>query len=75
MGLRPTQGDENGFCPATALHGSVALPFVLPAGVERLSVFVKGERDGLVVEKARTRSAWETLCVSHFPPTLRRLGH
>jgi hypothetical protein len=30
MGLRPTQGDENGFCSATALHGSVALPFVIP---------------------------------------------
>ena len=32
MGLRPTQGDENGFCSATALHGSVALPFVIPTG-------------------------------------------
>jgi hypothetical protein len=30
MGLRPTQGDENGFCSATALHGSAALPFVIP---------------------------------------------
>ena len=30
MGLRPTQGDENGFCSATALHGGVALPFVIP---------------------------------------------
>jgi hypothetical protein len=26
----PTQGDENAFCPATALHGSFALPFVIP---------------------------------------------
>ena len=33
MGLRPTQGDENGFRSATALHGSVALPFVIPTGV------------------------------------------
>jgi hypothetical protein len=33
MYLRPTQGDENGFCSATALHGSVALPFVIPTGV------------------------------------------
>jgi len=32
MGLRPTQGDENGFRSATALHGSVALPFVIPTG-------------------------------------------
>jgi hypothetical protein len=31
-GLRPTQGDENGFCSATALHGSVTLPFVIPTG-------------------------------------------
>ena len=30
MGLRPTQGDENGFCSATALHGCVALSFVIP---------------------------------------------
>jgi hypothetical protein len=34
MGLRPTQGDENGFCPATALYGSVALPFVIPTGAD-----------------------------------------
>ena len=34
MGLRPTQGDENGFCSATALHGSVALPFVIPTGAD-----------------------------------------
>ncbi len=34
MGLRPTQGDENGFCSATALHGNVALPFVIPTEVE-----------------------------------------
>jgi hypothetical protein len=27
MGLRPTQGDEKRLGPATALHGSVALPF------------------------------------------------
>jgi hypothetical protein len=33
MGLRSTQGDENGFGSATALHGSVALPFVIPTGV------------------------------------------
>jgi hypothetical protein len=32
MALRPTQGDENGFRSATALHGSVALPFVIPTG-------------------------------------------
>jgi hypothetical protein len=30
MGLRPTQGDENALCPATALYGNVALPFVIP---------------------------------------------
>jgi hypothetical protein len=30
MGLLPTEKDENGFCSATALHGSVALPFVIP---------------------------------------------
>jgi hypothetical protein len=33
LGLRSTQGDENGFCSATALHGSVALPFVIPTGL------------------------------------------
>jgi hypothetical protein len=32
MGLRATQGDENGFCSATALHGSVAPSFVIPTG-------------------------------------------
>ena len=37
--------------------------------------FVKGVRVGLVVEKTWTRSTWETLRVSHFPPTLRRLGY
>jgi hypothetical protein len=31
-GPAATQGDENGFCSATALHGSVALPFVIPTG-------------------------------------------
>ena len=31
MGLPPAQGDENAFCPATALHGSVPLPFVIPS--------------------------------------------
>jgi hypothetical protein len=30
-GLRPTQGDKNAFCPATALHRSAALPFVIPS--------------------------------------------
>jgi len=32
MGLWPIQGDENGFCSATALHGGVTLPFVIPTG-------------------------------------------
>jgi len=31
MALRPTQGDENAFYPAATLHGSVALPFVIPS--------------------------------------------
>jgi len=31
MGLRPTQDEENTFVPATALYGSVALPFVIPS--------------------------------------------
>jgi hypothetical protein len=35
---RPTQGDENGFCSATPLHGSVALPFVIPTGAEGSAV-------------------------------------
>jgi hypothetical protein len=35
--------------------------------------FVKRVRVGLVVEKTWTGSTWETRCVSHFPPTLRRL--
>jgi hypothetical protein len=30
MGLRPTQGDEKPFCPATAVLGGVALSFVIP---------------------------------------------
>jgi hypothetical protein len=43
--------------------------------VERLSVLSRGVRGGLVVEKTWTGSTWETLRVSHFPPTLRRLGY
>src|SRR5271170_3397228 len=38
MGLRPTQGDENALCPATALHGSVAFPFVIPSAAEGSAV-------------------------------------
>jgi hypothetical protein len=39
MGLRgqacgPTKGDENGFCLATALNESAALPFVIPRGCD-----------------------------------------
>jgi hypothetical protein len=34
MSLRSTYGDENAFCPAKALHGSVALPFVIPSEAE-----------------------------------------
>jgi hypothetical protein len=30
MGLRPTQGDEKDLLSPTALHGSVALSFVIP---------------------------------------------
>src|ERR1700677_2630520 len=29
---------ENAFCPATALHGSVALPFVIPSAAEGSAV-------------------------------------
>ena len=32
MGLRPTQGDENGSCSATTVAGSAALPFVISTG-------------------------------------------
>src|SRR5277367_5899523 len=35
MALRPTQGDENAFHQATALHGSVALPFLIPPAPAR----------------------------------------
>jgi hypothetical protein len=38
MGLRPTQGDEKHFCSATALYGSVALPFVIPSEAEGSAV-------------------------------------
>jgi hypothetical protein len=38
MGLWSTQGDEDGFCLATALHGSVPLPFVIPSEVEGSAV-------------------------------------
>jgi hypothetical protein len=31
MALRPTQGYENAFYLATALHGSATLPFVIPS--------------------------------------------
>ena len=35
MGQRPTQGDENGFCSATTLPGSAALPFVISTGAPK----------------------------------------
>ncbi len=47
MGLRPTQGDENGFCSATALHGCVALSFVIPTGAYP-DFPLRGHRQGCV---------------------------
>ena len=38
MGLRPTQGNENGFCLAIALNESAALPFVIPSEAEGSAV-------------------------------------
>ena len=35
MCLRPTQGDENGFCSATTLPGSTALSFVISTGAPK----------------------------------------
>jgi hypothetical protein len=35
MGLRPTQGDEKGFCSETTLNGSAALPFVISTGAPK----------------------------------------
>jgi hypothetical protein len=47
MALRPTQGDENGFRSATALHGSVALPFVIPTGANP-DFLLRGTTNGRV---------------------------
>jgi hypothetical protein len=44
MGLRPAQGDENGFCLTTALHGSVALPFVIRPERTRISCYAAVDR-------------------------------
>jgi len=52
--MRPAQGDEKRFYPATALHGSVALPFVIPSEAEGPAVprttpgyvFDRGQRSG-----------------------------
>jgi hypothetical protein len=36
---------KNAFCPATALHGSVVRPFVIPTGAEGSAVFLKPVSD------------------------------
>jgi hypothetical protein len=38
MGLWPPKVMKNGFCSATALHGGVALPFVIPSAAEGSAV-------------------------------------
>ncbi len=48
MGLRSTQGYENGFCSATALHGSVALPFVIPRTGANPDFLLRGTTNGRV---------------------------
>jgi hypothetical protein len=35
MGLRPTQGDENAFCPRPLSHGSAALTLVISTEAQR----------------------------------------
>jgi hypothetical protein len=35
MGLRPTQGDENAFCPRPLSHGRGALIFVISTEAQR----------------------------------------
>jgi hypothetical protein len=35
MGLRPLKVMKNGFCSATTLNGSAALPFVISTGAQR----------------------------------------
>jgi hypothetical protein len=35
MGLRPPKVVKNGFCSATTLNGSAALPFVISTGAQR----------------------------------------
>ena len=35
MGLRPPKVMKNGFCSATTLNGSAALPFVISTGAQR----------------------------------------
>ena len=46
MGLRPTQGDENGSCSATTVTGSAALPFVISTGGVMVVDPPKGMKNG-----------------------------
>ncbi len=39
-GRQPPKEMKNAFCPATALHGSVALSFVIPSAAEGSAVFL-----------------------------------
>jgi hypothetical protein len=61
MGLRPAQGDENGFYSVTALHGSVALPFVIPSA-PRISYYAAPERAtcAAFIEESRMKFAGHT---------------
>jgi hypothetical protein len=80
MGLRPTELDgKNAFSPATALHGSTTLPFVIPSvpgfpvsGTREGSVcgFLKGkpheDRDAANLD--RKSGAAEGSAVQYFGP-------
>jgi hypothetical protein len=44
MGRRPTQGDEKRLGPATTLHRTVALSFVIPSEAEGSAVRLNSKR-------------------------------
>jgi hypothetical protein len=72
MGLRPTQVDENDFCSATTLHGSVALPFVIPSAAEGIRSSANLSWKCFSTERARISIAAAPLLFHHAVLEARR---
>jgi hypothetical protein len=65
MGLRPTQGDENAFCPATALHGSVRAPLCHPE--RSRGICSSADHSWKCFSTERTRISCHGIKLSSFP--------